>query len=155
MAHVSPAEIQEWIRNTRLAVTSVDATKDESFFRIASSKLTNRYNVTVWVDASTTPSLIRTIIGMLYAANEINAGNAESTNEINAYGVHLESSAMALLGGLADGSIDLVDIAVTDLGVTYTDPVFWPTRMATAIAKSDGIDADGAAQQAFSMGQIF
>lgn len=156
MAHVTPAEVQQWIRNTRLAITSIDATKDETFTGIAFAKLVGRYTTTTWVDATTTPDLVRTCISMLYAAYEINAGNAEATNEINNYANHLESSAMALLGGLADGSISLSDFSDVGSGaVSHTAPEFWPTRMATLIAETDGWDAAGAAPLAFRMGKVF
>ena len=149
MAHVTPAEVQQWIRNTRLAVTGIDATKDETFTGIAFAKLVGRYT-------TTTPDLVRTCISMLYAAYEINAGNAESTNEVNNYANHLESSAMALLGGLADGSISLSDFSDLGSGTTsYTAPVFWPTRIATTIADTEGWDAVGAAPLAFRMSREF
>jgi hypothetical protein len=155
--HVSEAEVQQWIRNSRLTITVVDPELENSAYSRVAATLAQRYETTTWVDEASTPDLIRSIISMLVAAWEINRGpGAETMNDVDSYGEHLESSALALLGSLADGSILLEDDDSGGSGGFATgQPIFFPTDVATTIAAEEGINADGAAQRAFTMGQVF
>lgn len=151
--HVSIAEVQQWIQDTRLSVGVVDPELEASAFSRVAGALALRYTTTSWVNTATTPTLVRAIISMLIAAWTINRAHAETVDQVDAYGIHLESSALVLLGGLADGSILADDTAVSD-SATGT-PAFWPTDNATLVAKEEGWDADGAAPLMFTAGKVF
>lgn len=151
--HVSETEVQQWIQNSRLTVDVVDPDLESSAYSRVVGALALRYDTAAWTNQASTPALIRSIVSMLIAAWMINRAYAETVDEVDAYGAHLESSALTLLGGLADGSI-LVDDTIT---TTYTtgQPAFWPTDLATTIASEEGDTAEGAAPLAFTMGKLF
>lgn len=151
--HVTAEEIQQWIQDSRLLVGSVDPALESSAYSRVVSALAQRYTTATWTDSTTTPDLIRSVISMLIAAWMINRAHAETVGDVDAYGVHLESSAMVLLGGLADGSILIDDTAVGDYSAGQ--PGFWPTDMATTIATEEGWDAEGAAPLMFTAGKVF
>ena len=153
--HVSVQEVQQWLEVTKLAVTDVDATLEDTFFNLVAGRLSARYDVASWTDETTTPKLVRVVVSMLIAAAVYNRSYAEQIADVSevSYGTRLELSAMSLLGGLADGSTDLVGEEGTESDIS--GPVFWPTDMATTIAAEEGADADGAAVRAFSMGMRF
>lgn len=151
--HVTTAEVQQWIQDTRLTIATVDPALDASAYSRVVGVLALRYTTGTWIDSSTTPSLVRSIISMLIAAWTINKAHAETMGDVDAYGVHLESSALVLLGGLADGSILIDDTAIGDYSMGQ--PVFWPTDIATTVATEQGWDADGAAPMMFSTGKVF
>jgi hypothetical protein len=151
--HVTVSEVQQWIQDTRLTVGSVNTDLESSAFSRVVGALALRYTTATWVDASSTPALVRSIISMLIAAWTINRAHAETVGDVDAYGVHLESSAMVLLGGLADGSILIDDTAIGDYSTGQ--PAFWPTDNATTIAEEEGWDAEGAAPLLFTAGKVF
>jgi hypothetical protein len=152
--HVTNIEIQQWIQDTRHPIDSVDTALESSAFSHVAGALAIRYDTTTWIDVNTTPELVRSVISMLIAAWTINKSHAEAVGEVDSYGVHLESSALTLLGGLADGSITLSDtVGVSDYATGR--PAFWPTDIATQTAIDEGSDAEGAAPLAFSMGKVF
>src|SRR3972149_4238239 len=148
--HVTFEEVQQWIQDTRLALDIVDPELENSAFSRVQGALALRYDTNIWTDSTTTPDLIRSIVSMLIAAWTINRAHAETVGERDAYGVHLESSAMLLLGGLADGSILVDDTAVGDYSAVQ--PGFWPTDVATQVAIDEGWDAEGAAPMMFTAG---
>lgn len=151
--HVDVTEVQQWIQDDRLQITNVDPVLESSAFSRTASALALRYDTAAWTDTTNTPDLIRTVISMLMAAWIINRSHGEVTGDVDSYGVHLESSAYDLLGGLADGSILAEDIVTS----TYStgQPAFWPTDMATTVADEEGWDADGAAPLMFTTGKVF
>lgn len=152
--HVTEVEVQQWVQNSRLTITGVDPTLESSAFSRVASALSLRYDTTTWLDDETTPSLVRSIISMLMGAWIINRAAGEASNETDSYGLHLESSALTLLGGLTDGSITLDDAPGAASSATGS-PAFWPTDLATTIALDEGNDAEGAAGRMFSIGQAF
>jgi hypothetical protein len=151
--HVTPAEVQQWIQDSRLTIASVDPPLESSAYSRVVGALALRYTTASWTDSTTTPALVRSIISMLIAAWTINKAHAETVGDVDAYGVHLESSAEVLLGGLADGSILIDDTAVGDYSTGQ--PGFWPTDLATTVAAEEGWDAEGAAPLMFTTGKVF
>jgi hypothetical protein len=151
--HVTPAEVQQWIQDSRLTIAAVDPPLESSAYSRVVGALALRYTTGSWTDATTTPPLVRSIISMLVAAWTINKAHAETVGDVDAYGVHLESSAMVLLGGLADGSILVDDVVTGDYSTGQ--PAFWPTDLATTVAEEEGWDAEGAAPLLFTTGKLF
>lgn len=151
--HVTDVEIQQWIQDDRLQVSDVDPSLESSAFSRVEGALSLRYDTTTWTTSTNTPALVRSVISMLMAAWIINRSHAEVTADVDSYGIHLESSALELLGALADGSITIGD----NITSTYStgQPVFWPTDLATTVAEEDGWDAEGAAPLMFTTGKVF
>lgn len=151
--HVDVTEVQQWIQDDRLQVTDVDPVLESSAFSRTVSVLALRYDTSTWTDATNTPDLIRSVVSMLMAAYIINRSHAEVTGDVDSYGVHLESSALELLGALADGSILVEDDVVSEYSTGQA--AVWPTDAATTIAEEEGWDAEGAAPLMFTVGKVF
>lgn len=151
--HVSDVEVQQWIQDDRLQVTDVDPVLESSAFSRVEGALSLRYDTSTWTGTTTTPALVRSVISMLMAAYIMNRSHAEVTADVDSYGIHLESSALELLGALADGSITIGD----DITGTYStgQPRFFPNDLATSIAEDEGWDAEGAAPLMFTTGKVF
>lgn len=154
MTHVTPDEVQQWIQDSRLSIDAVDPVLDNTAHARVVAALALRYDTTTWVNVGTTPTLVRAIESMLQAATIINRAHAETMDEVDAYGVHLESSAIDLLGGLADGSI-ILDDTPNSGDYASGQPSVWPTDTATQIAVDEGWEADGAAPLMFTVGKVF
>jgi hypothetical protein len=103
--HISLAEAQAWLEGSRITLGQADTELEASASEIVFSQLRGRFDVSPWVDETTTPKLVRTV-------------NARK----------LESLAMTLLGGLAGGSIDL-DIVIPR--ATFSLLSFYPTKADT------------------------
>jgi hypothetical protein len=152
--HIDLQDVQQWLEVSKHQVTAVDAAQEATAFDIVVGALSARYDVDVWVDATTTPRMVKTVVSMLIAGWTYNRSYAEQiASGIDSYGDRLVSSAMSLLGGLADGTTDIIGEDETDANIS--GPVFWPTDLATTIAEDEGDDADGAAPRKFSMGRTF
>jgi hypothetical protein len=89
---------------------------------------------------------------MLYAAWYYRRSYSDQITDGYSYADKLESSALALLGGLAEGSSVLSEGEPAREATSY--PAFWPTEIATIVAETDP-EAEGAAVLAFRMGKVF
>ena len=149
MSYVTQREVQTWLERTRLTVQVVDPNLESTAFAICAGYL-NQHDSTLWVDAASTPLLVRKIIAMLVAAYVYMIQYGEDSD--STFGKTLESSAMELLGGLADGSIQLTDVNADRDPTSY--PTFFPTDAATTLFETDPTDPGGA-PRAFTMGKVF
>jgi hypothetical protein len=153
-AHVSIAEVQQWLEVTKARVTQLDLELEGTATELVLSQLRSTYAVEAWVDEGTTPKLVRSVISLLYAGWFYDRTYSEDTpDSATSYGSKLESAAMALLGSLVAGSTLLDETTVPRDNTSF--PVFWPTDAATLIASQEGDDAEGAAPRAFTMGKVF
>ena len=153
-AHCTVAECQQWLERTKISLASVDTELEASAWAIANESISQTYDTSTWVDATTTPKQVRSIVSMLVAAWEY--GRALSDMYSSASGVtwgsKLEALAMQLLGGIASASVPIVG---QDLLRDSTSRIkFWPNDTATALAEEDPT-ADNAAPRVMSMGKVF
>jgi len=90
--------------------------------------LRGRYDVSSWIDSSSTPSLVKTIISLLVAGNVYYRQFAEEETRGLSYGQRRINEAYALLQAILDGVYDLgVDVIVDPSrlpSVYETEPVF-------------------------------
>jgi hypothetical protein len=140
--HITLAEAQAWLEGSRVTLGLADTELEASASEVVFSQLRGRFDVSPWVDETTTPKLVRTVIAMLHDAWYVQRVHADQ-DDLSPYARKLESLAMTLLGGLAGGSIDL-DIVIPR--ATFSLLAFYPMQADT--------DA-GTAPRAFSMGSVF
>lgn len=160
MAVISIAEVQQFLEPTRFTVTNAEVTgefelsaRTEAFARVSSA-----YATTSWITEGTTPKLVRLAIAMLVAARLYARAYSEEDTEGNAYARRLEKKAYDLLDGIADGTIDLEEVA-GEVGARG-GPGFWPDDS----TESDNVIYDGeggrtllsnSSARRFEMGTIF
>ena len=68
VAHISVGEAQAWAEGTKLTISSLDAALEEHLAEEVLRRLDSPFDVSTWVDSTTTPKLVRTIISKLYVA---------------------------------------------------------------------------------------
>ena len=132
MPLITLPEASAWGEKTKLSVAlaSLDTELLTQIEVEVVGNLARVANTSTWLNTATTPSLVKTIIAKLYVAWLIDRQYSEDT-DLNAYATLLRQSAMALLQGILDSSIDLPGVIVTGDGLpsvypTDTDPESGP-----------------------------
>lgn len=143
MAYITSQQVQQWLNQTKLTISEVDAELESTAQLIVFAAISTEYTTTTWVDASTTPQLIQRVISMFVAAwTYIRALSDEEGIDPDFWGARLEAMANKLLEQIADGSLTIpgADPVLNIAGY----PSFYPT--------DDQIDDDAAK---FTMGVTF
>lgn len=142
---VSLAEIQQWLETTKLTLAAIDANLEATAKEIVFSAIGTVYDTTTWVDAASTPPLVRKIISMMIAGWTYERQYSEDiADEQRSWGARLVDMANSLLTGLADRSIDITGVVTT----SSQEPVFWPN--------DNSVDDEGnLLAPVFTMGQVF
>jgi hypothetical protein len=155
--HVNVADVQAWLEPVKASVPSLDPAMEQQISGQVIGQLLGGVFpdplVLSWVDANTTPLLIRSVISMLYAAwyydrqyGEVGASEGKAGFG-TAYGALLRESATTLLTGIVSGSISLQE--TMPVGPT-TSPLFYPTDVSsTDDARRSNSDPDD-----FSLGPV-
>ena len=111
---ISVEEVQQWLERTKLAVDEIDTELEDTAVTMVFSRTSRSFDQSAWVDANTTPALIRKIISLYVAAWTYHRAYAEATGEsLNDYAVKLEAMADNLIAGLNNDTIDLTDVSTT------------------------------------------
>lgn len=121
--------VQPWLESTKLTLEPDDILDEEPIAsELVRSKLSSRLDVSTWVDVSTTPTLVKQMIGMLVAAWRYNKHYSESDEDAgNPYANKLERMVLGtppdfedgLIYDILNGTIDLLDVT-EDLTETGT-----------------------------------
>lgn len=135
--HVTLADVQGWLESTKLTLASVDAALEASAAETVFSSASRVYDTSTWVDANTTPRLIRQVIAMYVAGWTYNRQYSEDSEESNWWGDYLLGEAEKLLSGIVDGTIDLLDVAGTVGNVS--GPTFYPNDATASEQVYDGL----------------
>lgn len=142
-----PSEVQAWLHLTRTIVDGIDPKLEEAARARVFGRVSAEYDVSEWIDNASTPSMVKTVMAMFYAAWVYKATYAESmaVNSDN-YGVKLEASANTLLEQIANNSVQLIDDPnnIPDTGGTIA---FYPTDVQEYDELGDEIK--------FHMGTVF
>lgn len=149
MSLVTAQDVQNWLEPSKLRINSDDDLVEEIHARsIVLGALQTRFDTSSWVEADSTPRLIRTIISMLVAAYRYNQAYSETLGEQSqSYADKLEERAYLLLQQVVDGQLVLEE--ATDGPAVDGTLSFYPTDSSTA--KDDEEDAG----IMFTMGRKF
>jgi hypothetical protein len=143
------AEAKAWADGTKLTVTSLDVELEAHLAGEVLSQLDSAFDITLWVDDTTTPKLVRTIISKLYVAWIYDRQYSEDIEiQGSNYAARLKENADNLLAGLIAGTIELP--GVEDVAGS---PVFYPTDASSAMTPT--VDDPSLGPAAFSMGMRF
>ena len=138
--------VQQWLEETKLHVTKVPDELDQTAHDVVFGRVSQVYDVSVWVDTVTTPSLILRIQSMLVAAWLYMAQYSEDLEiSNNNWGVKLEKMAYEMIDSIVDLSLVIIDPGVTPSGTS--SPIFYPTDLQ---------ETNGEGEEAkFRMGRVF
>lgn len=151
MARITPAEAQAWGEPTKLKITTLDTELLAHLEEEVLGQLAGIYDVSTWVDNTSTPKLVRTIIAKTYVCWYYQRQYSEDTDAGNPYAKSLATNAQMLIDGLIDGSITLPDVP-TSQGQTAT---FYPTDESSLLDPRDFPDDPSVGPAQFSLTMRF
>lgn len=111
-------EARAWGEKTKLAPAWKDGLDGDLLSQIQGEVLGNIAAVadtTPWIDSSTTPSMVKTIIAKFYVAWLIDRQYSED-EDLSAYAALLRTTAMSLQTGITSSEIDIPGITTGDAG---------------------------------------
>ena len=149
MPRVQLSEVAAWVEPAKVPISSLDTELLSQLEEEVLVQLTSQYNVSTWVDPSTTPKIVRVIISKMYASFHIDRAYSENQDGGNDYAARLQANANMLLTGLVGGSFELPD---SPPGNPST-PSFFPTDFSSAqTATAENPEYGG---PYFSLGRVF
>ena len=151
MARILVADAQAWLDGTKLTIASLEPALLAQVESQVVSNLDSAFDVTTWVDDTNTPSIVKTIIAMNYAAWLYDRQYSEDQESGNDYAALLRAQAAALQAGLIDGSI-IIPNQPADAGPSDS-PAFFPDDSSSALLSTDQQPELGPAS--FHMGGVF
>jgi hypothetical protein len=153
MPRITVQDADTWCEKTKLNIAVLEAGLVEQLETQVLGRLTPRFGTTVtdiWVDAATTPRIIRSVIAMFYVAWYYDRQYSEDQEEGNDYAALLRASAESLLVGILDGSIVLPEVPnAPEPG----SPAFYPTDESSALEPT--IEDPSLGPAVFSLGTKF
>jgi hypothetical protein len=153
MTHITVAEAQAWLESSKLTLTSLDTEQEAQIASQVLARVVSAYpeDAVAWVDSTTTPRLIRSIIAMMYAGWYYDRQYSENPED-NSYADRLRAAAESLLEGIIAGTIDVVE--VDDLP-NIGQPAFYPTDASSAPDAKPSSTDPSAGPALFSIGKVF
>ena len=135
---INAQDIQTWLDGTKLTVATVEIGLEEVAKTEIFSAVALQYVTTGWIDESTTPLLIRQLIGMQVAAWLYRRAYSETELASPNYADILEQHIASIIAGIIMGTIDLIDVPGV-VGVAG-GPTYWPDE---TTGSSQQFDARG------------
>jgi len=148
MARIILADAQGWAESTKLTLPSLDSALLNQIEAEVLARLNPTYDTTIWLDATTTPLVVKVIIAKLYVAWIYDRQYSENQQQGNDYAAMLRINAEMLITGLIAGTIDIP--GVNPVG---NIPSFYPNDLSSATDTTPEDPSLGPAK--FSMGKMF
>jgi hypothetical protein len=148
VSRITVKEAQAWAEGTKLTITALDVDLLEHMEAEVITQLSSAFDTVTWLDETTTPKLVRTIISKMYVSWVYNRQYSEDVDQGNNYAALLLLNATNLITGLLGGTIEL-----PGLPDVAGSPVFYPTDASSSQIPTTDDPSLGPA--AFSMGMVF
>lgn len=149
MVRITVEDVRGWVEVTKLNIQDLDMNFLPQLETEVLARISTVYDSTTWVDAASTPPLIRVIITKMYAGWVYDRAYSENQAEANPYAAMLKENAGMLLQGLIDGTIELPGIPAT----SNPNPSFYPNDASSAMEPTLEDPSLGPAK--FSLGKVF
>lgn len=148
--YITVDEANAYADKNKLIVNSVDVDLETSQATQLFAKLGQVYDVSTWVDDTTTPSLVRKVLAMLYTGWFYLRTYSEE-EDVSNYGQLLIDQANDLVNGIVAGTLVLSDVSVP--AINPDQPSFYPTDASSELTPTYEDKSLGDA--VFSMGRIW
>jgi hypothetical protein len=114
MPNIQIGEAQAWLEPTKGSLgAALNADLETSIASQVLSRVATSYDVSSWTTPETTPTLVRKVIGMKYAAWYYQMLYSEEDGGTNDYAMLLNAQAELLIEGIVSGANDLVEVEGT------------------------------------------
>lgn len=150
---VTLGQVQSWLQDTKYTLSEVDDELEGSASDKVIGFLHQRYDVSGWVDDTSTPPLVIRLIAMLTAARTLRRAISEDDGDA-LYSDWLEERVMKMLEGLVSGAISIPGEEPDPTSPLGSGPIFFPTDKATELWEDEG-DVPGAAALHFTSQRVF
>lgn len=152
MARVTQPQVAAWAEASKMGTSAGIVSLDTNLLDQLEAEVISRlsgagFDTTTWVDASTTPSIIRVAIAKMYVSWIIDRQYSED-EDLNAYAARLDANAAGVIEGLVSG-----EIIIPGSPEVAGQPAFYPTDESSAQRPTFDDPSLGPAH--FSMGQVF
>lgn len=104
MAVVTLQQVQAWLEQTKLTLPAFDTELELVARTNVFAKVANQYDVSAWIDAGSTPTIISEVVAMLVAAWTYRRQYSEDSNNDNWYAVWLENQAWSIVDSIVAGT---------------------------------------------------
>ena len=124
-------DVQTWLEATKFRISSTDPDNldniEATHINVVYGNLSQRYLVSAWINAATTPNLVRQILAMMVAATVYRRQYSEDLQGSNSWADYLEAQAISIMRDLVFNNISLsVQSGVNTTPVTTMDISFYP-----------------------------
>jgi hypothetical protein len=126
MAVVTLDEIQQWLAPTKFGLNEIDVELEDTSRSFIFGRLEDRFDVSTWVDVSTTPDLVRKVVALYIAIMEYERAIAEDYPEGDSYSKRLWSRMETLIDGIIADEIHIGQDQDETLSALES-PAFYPT----------------------------
>lgn len=151
MPLIDVTDVQPWLEETKLRLDSGAELIEEPFIseRVKSRLASCDIDVSTWVDKSSTPVIVKGIIGALVAAQHYNRVYSETDDAGNLYANKLEEMANGLIESICLGTLDLLDVSDDPATTGFGSVLFYPDDTVGVLEE----DKEEAVR--FTMGKVF
>jgi hypothetical protein len=153
MTHVTSAEVNAYLEDTKLAVASISdvADLDDQVTRPIFARLERGgYSTASWINESSTPALVRTLIAMYIASRLYDRAYADDADGAP-YARRLMLFADQTLDSIISGDMEIIEFPTTTGDLLI--PEFFPNDDSSATPASIEFPEDG--PPSFTMGTVF
>lgn len=151
MSHITAREANAWTDKFKLNLTALDEELEAGVASQVLGRVSQTYDTSGWTTEVNTPSLVRSIIAMMYVAWYFERTYSEET-DISNYGILLMERAERLIDGLVTGANILVEVDPIG-GANSGTAAFYPTDLSSA--QTPTFDDPSLGGPAFTMGKIW
>jgi hypothetical protein len=152
VVRISVEEVKAWVEPTKLPIAGLDTDLATQVEELVLSRIASAYDVSTWVNAATTPKLVRSAISMLYVSMYYDRQYSEDERS-NAWARRLSLMVDSMINGIVTGAIDLLDVVGS---APNSAASFFPNDASSAIVDSYLQTLDPSlGPAAFSMGRRF
>jgi hypothetical protein len=149
MARITLAQAQGWAELTKLELPALDLALLNQLESEILARLGSAVAISTWIDDTTTPELVQTIIAKTYVSWAYNRQYSENQSESNDYANLLLQNAEMLITGIVEGTIEIPNVP----GIGSGTPAFYPNDASSAMEPTADDMSLGPAK--FSMGKVF
>ena len=128
MAYINIALANAWTDKDRLNLTTIDADLENQIASQVIERASQAFDTSLWQNTATTPTIIKSIIAMMYVGRSGQARTQDNINGVDNYWTKLVEDAMRLLDSVIRGELVLRDddgeiIPVISAGAISGEPI--------------------------------
>ena len=127
MAYIDVALANAWTDKDRFNLTAIDVNLENQIASQVIERASQAFDTSLWENTATTPTIIKSIIAMIYVGRSGQARTQDNINGVDNYWTKLVEDAMRLLDSVIRGELVLRDedgeiIPVISAGAIYGEP---------------------------------